>query len=108
MPFIFLLAMLQAVAPTNFAGHWVLQSASPARQGFDAFWLGTEADVAQTANQVTISRRAPAPERTGVFKVEGPGTISENVFTIDGVRHVKTSRVSVGVTLLISTETTLP
>src|SRR5436190_18121252 len=105
------LAMLPGImqnAPANFAGHWTLVSVTPARQGFDAFWLGTDADVAQTSSGVTITRLAPAPERKAVFKIEGPGSFSENVYTIDGVRHVKTSRVSLGNTLLISTETTLP
>lgn len=97
-----------AQTPTNFAGRWVLASASPARPGFDAFWLGTEAVVTQTPTSITIERIAPAPERKGVFKIDGPGTENENVFTIDQVRHVKTSRVTLGQTLLISTETTLP
>ena len=103
--------MLQAgtaPAPTNFAGRWVLASASPARPGFDAFWLGTEAVVTQIGTTVTITRVSPAPERKATFTVEGPGTENENIFTIGGVRHIKTSRATLGTTFLISTETTLP
>ena len=93
---------------TDFSGRWTLVSATPARAGVDAFWLGTDARVTQTATTVTIDRLDPSPTRQAIFHVDGPGMESENVFTIDGVRQVKTSRVTLGTTLLISTETTTP
>jgi hypothetical protein len=91
---------------SNFSGRWVLVSASPARAGFDAFWLGTDATVTQSATSLTITRSAPGAERRATFEL---GALeSENVYTLDGVKHVKTSRTTIGATLLISTETTLP
>lgn len=111
MAFLLFLLVAQAAPAgrvTDFSGRWVMVSASPNRPGFDAFWLGAEAVVSQTATTITVSRIRPAPERQAAFDVQGPGRESENVYTIDGVRHVKTSRVTLGANLLISTETTLP
>jgi hypothetical protein len=91
---------------SDFSGHWVLASAAPSRPGFDAFWLGTDAIVAQAGSTLTITRTAPGSERRATFQL---GALeSENVYTLDGVKHIKTSRTTIGATLLISTETTLP
>lgn len=90
----------------DFSGQWVLESARPARPGFDAFWLGNEALVTQGTGTLTISRVSPPPERKAVFLLDR--SESENVYTIDGVRHVKSSRTTLGVNLLISTDTTTP
>jgi hypothetical protein len=91
---------------TDFSGRWTLSSASPARPGFDAFWLGTEAIVKQTGTTLSITRVRPPPERQATFQLDG--SESENVYTIDGVRQVKSSRTTPGATLLISTDTTTP
>jgi hypothetical protein len=95
----------EAQAPADFSGHWVMASASPSRPGFDAFWLGTEAVVTRTGTTLTISRTAPT-ERKASFQLDG--SESENVYTIDGARHIKHSRTTLGNTLLISTDTTTP
>ena len=95
-----------AQAPGDFSGHWVMVSATPARPGFEAFWLGTEAVVTRTGATLTITRIAPSPERKATFQLDG--SESENVYTIEGARHIKHSRTTAGATLLISTDTTTP
>ena len=110
-PVLFGLAMMAASIAaqspaTDFSGRWALSSASPARPGFDAFWLGTEAVVKQTGTTLTITRVSPPPEREATFQLDG--SESENIYTIDGVRQIKSSRTSIGATLLISTDTTSP
>jgi hypothetical protein len=100
------LAAMAASTATNFSGRWVLSSASPGRPGFDAFWLGTEAVVKQTGTTITITRVSPPPERQATFHLDG--SESENVYTIGGVRQIKSSRTTLGATLLISTDTTTP
>jgi len=98
-------AFTSAQTRTDFSGHWVLVAAGPERPDFDAFWLGTEAIVTQTGTTLTI-QRVGAPERTAVFHLDGRE--SENVYTIDGERHIKSSRTTLGANLLISTDTTSP
>jgi len=110
-PIALLIVLLLAAAtvaqtPTDFSGRWALVSASPGRPGFDAFWLGTEAVVTQAGTTLTIQRVSPPPGRTAVFLLDG--NESENVYTIDGVRQVKSSRTTLGANLLISTDTTTP
>ncbi len=95
-------AARQADAP--FAGRWVLVAAKPTRPGYDQFWLGTEAVVAQTPTAITITRVAPAPERRAVFVL---GKEAQNVYAVGGQKVVRDSRATLrdGL-LLISTETT--
>ena len=99
-------AIAGAQTVADFSGRWVLVSATPARPGFDAFWLGTEAVVAQAGTTLTITRISPPPERRATFYLDGRE--SENVYAIDGVRQIKNSRTTLGKALLISTDTTTP
>ena len=93
-----------AQSDAAFAGRWVLVAAKPTRPGYDQFWLGTEAVVAQTATTVEITRAAPAPERHATFAL---GKETQNVYTLAGQKVVRDSRATLrdGL-LLISTETT--
>jgi hypothetical protein len=94
-------------AAVDFSGRWVLVSATPVRPGYEQFWMGTEAIIAQTPTGLTIKRVAPLPERNATFSLEG--TESENVYELKGQRIARDSRASWnGNTLLISTDTTLP
>jgi hypothetical protein len=95
-------AARQADAP--FAGRWVLAAAKPARPGYDQFWLGTEAVVAQTPTSVEVTRVAPSPERRATFVL---GKETQNVYAVGGQKVVRDSRATLrdGL-LLISTETT--
>ena len=90
-------------APPAFAGHWVLISISPQRPGYDQFWLGTEARVAQTDTTLVITRVGPPPrEARFTFAAE-----SRNEYIVDGQRIVRDSRATLSRdTLLISTDTT--
>ena len=103
----FVLALPSAAArqaDPPFAGRWVLVSAKPVRPGFDQFWLGTEAEVGQTATTIEITRGAPAPARRATFVL---GKETRNVYTLGGQEVVHDSRATIrdGV-LIISTETT--
>ena len=100
------IAARSAQAPKDFSGHWILTAATPARPGFDAFWLGTDAVVTQAGGTLTITRALPVPERRATFQLDG--SESENAYAIDGLKHIKSSRTTLGTTLLISTDTTTP
>jgi hypothetical protein len=94
-------------AGANFSGRWKLVSASPARPGYEQFWLGTEVIVTQTANLLETTRVAPMPERTARFNLDG--SESHNEYTVKGQREEKDSRATWnGASLLISTDTTPP
>jgi hypothetical protein len=91
-------------SPSSFSGHWVLTSVSPARPGYDQFWLGTEATVTHRGASLVITRISPAPQREARFMLEG--TESRNEYVISGQRLVRDSRAtSSGSVLLISTDT---
>ena len=95
-------AARQSDAP--FSGRWVLVAAKPTRPGYDQFWLGTEAVVAQTPTTIAITRVGPAPERRATFVL---GKETQNVYTDGEQKVVRDSRATLrdGL-LLISTETT--
>jgi hypothetical protein len=97
------LATLQS--PSGFSGHWVLTSVSPARSGYDQFWLGTEASVTQDAAGLVITRISPPPQREAKFTLDR--TESRNEYVVSGQRLVRDSRATAsGGLLLISTDTT--
>jgi hypothetical protein len=104
------LAALQPTAggtAVDFSGHWVLVSASPARPGYEQFWLGTDVVVTQQASKLRVSRTAPRPEREAAFILDG--TESQNAYVVGGQRIVRDSRATWnGDSLLISTDTTIP
>jgi hypothetical protein len=92
--------------PPSFSGHWVLTSVSPEREGYDNFWLGREATIAQDAARMTITRVDPAPQREAAFNF---GRESRNEYVFNGQRQIRDSRTSIGGgSLLISTDTTTP
>ena len=92
----------QAQSP-SFAGHWVLTAVSPQRQGYDQFWFGAEATVAQTATTLVITRVSPPPQREARFTF---GAESRNEYVVDDQKIVRESRAtSSRGTLLISTDT---
>ena len=89
----------------SFAGHWVLTSFSPQRQGYDQFWLGTEALITQTETTLVITRVSP-PRREARFSF---GAESRNEYDVNGQKIVRDSRATLSRdTLLISTDTTPP
>ena len=96
-----------AQAQPPFPGHWVLASAAPARAGYDHFWLGTEATIAQDGTTLLITRLNPPPQREARFTLNAPE--SRNEYVIDGRKIVKASRATVSRgLLLISTDTSEP
>jgi len=92
-------------APPAFAGHWVLTSITPQRPGYDQFWFGTEARVAQDETTLAITRVSPPPrEARFTFNAE-----SRNEYGVEGQKIVRESRVTLSRgTLLISTDTVPP
>ncbi len=44
-------AETRATAAVDFSGRWVFVSATPARPGYEQFWLGTEAIITQTPHE---------------------------------------------------------
>jgi hypothetical protein len=97
-------AVTAATQPSrSFAGHWVLTSISPQRQGYDQFWFGTEAMVTQTERTLVITRLSPPPQRDARFTI---GAESRNEYAVNGQSLVRESRVTLSRdTLLISTDT---
>jgi hypothetical protein len=94
-------------AAVDFSGHWVLVSATPVRQGYEQFWLGTDVVVTQQPDTLSIKRAAPLPARTATFRLDG--TESQNAYDLKGQRVIRDSRATWnGNSLLISTDTTLP
>src|SRR5262245_50476989 len=88
----------------NFSGHWVVVDAKPARPGYDQFWFGTEAKVTHEGTKLAIVRIAPEPAREAHFDLSG--SENHNVYTVQGRRIARDSRVtSKGTSLLISTDT---
>jgi hypothetical protein len=101
-------AVAAAPQPTtrSFAGHWVLTSISPQRPGYDQFWFGTEAVVAESETTLVISRVSPPPQREARFTF---GMESRNQYDVAGQKLVRESRATLSRdALLISTDTAPP